>query len=576
MAFSQSSPHLLEKIKGDSLRTKRVLKGAHPKLDRVGGLAEKFSEKETAILSQFCTNADSDVFALINLPEAVKGALFSRYSRTAKSLRRVLLDEFILNPESGFDAIVGEGVSRGESQLVATKKAEDFYDRVLVGYGDDSVAELGGCHLAAENISNLVTKLMQDSRIGISPLEKSTRYVYFDQKENGAYRYLREERIMQSEYADDYVRVCDLLFGTYAALIPEMAAIEQEKFPRDGEVTERAYAATIRAKVCDTLRGLLPASTLTNSGFYGNGRAFEYMLVKMYSSPLSEPRTVARKVHAELGKVIPSFVKRADDRYGKEMQEYFSHNRAELAKIAAAYARESEAVQDNSHVSLIEYDANAEDRIVAAALFPHLHSEMGEVKALAAKMPKEEKRRILLAYIGNRQNRRQKPGRAFESAGYTFCITGNFGMYRDLHRHRMLTQERQLLTTKHGFDMPQELVDAGFGAKVEEAVSAADGLYRKLAPRFPHEAQYIVPLGCRMRWYARMNLREAYHLCELRSMRQGHPDYRKAAQDIHSLIAKVHPLLASGMKFVDYGKYEFERLEAEKKTDRKLEQLEKK
>ncbi|MCX6770166.1 MAG: thymidylate synthase, partial [Candidatus Micrarchaeota archaeon] len=179
---------------------------------------ENFTDNERAILSQFCTNVDSDVFALVNLPEAVKGALFSRYSRSSKSLRRVLLDEFILNPESGFEAIVGEIKGRGESQFVATKKAEEFYERVLVGYGDDSVAELGGAHLACENISNLATKFMQDARIGISPLEKSTRYVYFDQKENGNYRYLREERIMSSKFADEYVKVCDSLFGVYSSL----------------------------------------------------------------------------------------------------------------------------------------------------------------------------------------------------------------------------------------------------------------------------------------------------------------------------------------------------------------------
>ena len=221
---------------------------------------------------------DSGCFVLINLPEAVKGALFSRYSRSSKSLRRVLLDEFILNPETGFAEIVGQVTNQGESQLVATKKAEDFYDRVLVGYGDDSVAELGGAHLACENISMVLTKIMQDARIGISPLEKSTRYVYFDQKEDGKYRYHREEKIMQSKFANEYLRVCDLLFDTYALLIPQIAKIEQEKFPREETVSERAYASTIRAKVCDILRGILPASTLTNAGFFGNGRAFEYLL----------------------------------------------------------------------------------------------------------------------------------------------------------------------------------------------------------------------------------------------------------------------------------------------------------
>ncbi len=539
-------------------------------------MAEKFTESEQAILSQFCTNLESDVFALINLPEAVKGALFSRYSRSPKSLRRVLLDEFILNPEAGFSEIVGEGAARGESQLVATKKAEDFYDRVLVGYGDDSVAELGGAHLACENISNLVTKVMQDSRIGISPLEKSTRYVYFDQKTDGRYAYHREEKIMQSEFAEEYMHICDLLFGTYASLIPEVTKIEQEKFPQGDQVTPRAYASTIRAKVCDILRGILPASTLTNAGFFGNGRAFEYLLVKMYSSPLSESRLVARQAHTELQKVIPSFVKRADDKYGKEMQEYFIGNRNALAKAAAGYSSLAEARPDSDRVSLIEFDGKAEEKIVAAMLFPPLHAELGEVKAAVAKMPKGERERLILAYIGNRQNRRQKPGRAFEAADYTFCVTGNFGMYRDLHRHRMLTQERQLLTTRHGFDMPAELEEAGLDGKVKVAIGAASSLYEAMENQMPHEAQYIVPLGCRMRWYIKMNLREVYHFSELRSMRQGHPDYRKVAQDIHSLVSKVHPLLASGMKFMDYGSYGLERLEAEKKIDRKLEQLKKK
>ncbi len=538
---------------------------------------ENFTQKEQEILSQFCTNLDSDVFVLINLPEVVKGALFSRYSRSSKSLRRVLLDEFILNPESGFEAIVGEAAGKGESQLVATKKAEDFYDRVLVGYGDDSVAELGGAHLAAENVSNLLTKLMQDSRIGISPLEKSTRYVYFDQKVDGKYRYLREERIMQSEFADEYMHVCDLLFDTYAKLISQMTKIEEGKYGKEQAasegVSERAYASTIRAKVCDVLRGILPASTLTNAGFFGNGRAFEYMLVKMYASPLSEAHAVGRGVQDELAKVVPSFVKRADDRYGKEAQEHMRRTFSQTRALATSHKEQLIAKEAGAEVLLVEYDKDAEEKILAAILFPHLHADLEGVKRLVGKLSADERGKLLASYMGERKNRRQKPGRAFEMAYYTFCITGNFGMYRDLHRHRMLTQERQLLTTKHGFDMPKELVEAGFEEEVREAVAAADSLFTKMEKEMPFEAQYVVPLGCRMRWYATMNLREAYHLCELRSMRQGHPDYRKVAQDMHSLILKVHPALAKEMKFMDYGNYSLERLEAEKKTDRKLEQM---
>ncbi|MFA6328645.1 MAG: FAD-dependent thymidylate synthase [Candidatus Micrarchaeia archaeon] len=534
-------------------------------------MVDSFTQSEQNILSQFCTSTTSDVFCLMNLPEAVKGALFSRYSRSSKSLRRVLLDEFILNPESGFDAIVGEVKSRGESQIVATKKAEDFYDRVLVGYGDDSVAELGGAHLAAESISMLAAKFMQDSRIGISPLEKSTRYVYFDQKIGGKYRYLREEKIMSSRFAERYAEACDLLFDAYAMLIPRLAKMEEEKNPRAPDVSERAYAATIRAKVCDLLRGILPAATLTNAGFFGNGRAFEYLLAKMYASPLSEMRAIAPQAQSELGKVIPSFVKRANDRYGREMQAYFIENRRQLAALASKHA--AAASPDSSSTALVEFDFDAEDKVLSAIIFPQLHCSYEEAQAIAKRLPPQERAALLRAYIGTRANRRQKPGRAFENTFYTFAVTGNFGMYRDLHRHRMMSQERQLLTTAHGFDMPQELVDAGFDKQVSDALAPAEALFREMEKEMPYEAQYVVPLGFRMRWYMKMNLREAYHFCELRSMRQGHPDYRKVAQDMHALLQKTHPLLASGMKFVDHESYALERLEAEKKIDRKLEQL---
>ncbi len=138
----------------------------------------EFSEKESLVLNPYFTNLDKDIFALRNLPEVVKGALFSRYSRTTKSLRRVLLEEFIQDKQMAFDQIVN---APRVDETVGIRKAEEFYDRVLVGYGDDSVAELGGAHVALENVSNVATKIIQDSRLGLSPLEKSTRYVYFNE-----------------------------------------------------------------------------------------------------------------------------------------------------------------------------------------------------------------------------------------------------------------------------------------------------------------------------------------------------------------------------------------------------------
>ncbi len=545
-------------------------------------MVETFSPQEQEILSRFCTNTDKPVFGLINLPEVVMGALFSRYSRSSKTLRRLLLDEFINNPEAGFKEIVAGAEGMGLSQVVATKKAEEFYERVLVGYGDDSVAELGGAHLAIEDVSIVMTKAIEDSRIGLSPLEKSTRYVYFNQKVDGRYLYALEPGIMAGNFADDYVKACDMLFDTYSSLIEPMSKYAKEKFPAGEGVSERAYNSSIRAKVCDTLRCLLPASTQTNMGLYGNGRAFEYMLLKLYASDLAEGRQIASAAHEELSKVIPSFVKRANDKYGIAGQAYLKATRAsaraEVEKQLAALGG-GEPETQNESVVLVSFDKDAYDRVIAAIIFENSEFSLGEAEIVAARLSPAAKESIISAYMGKRENRRQKPYRAFEATDYTFGLVGNFGMYRDLHRHRLLTQVRQPLSTRLGFEMPAELVDAGFEAKAKEAVDYASEVYAKLAASSKLSAQYVVPMGFRMQWYMKMNLREAFHFIELRSMPQGHIDYRRMAQNMCLRIKETHPLFGSGMKFTDMSGSApsgLERLEAEKKIDKKLEAIKKK
>src|SRR3972149_9639008 len=294
---------------------------------------EQFNEEEKKLIVPFFTNIDKRIFCLINLPEVVKGALFSRYSRTAKSLRRVLLDEFINKPEMKFNEIVGQ-VTAGTNQIIATKKAEEFYDRVLVGYGDDSVAELGGANIACEDVSQLAVKALEDSRIGLSPLEKSTRYVRLDDKIDGQYRYYKDPDVMRSEFAELYVNTIEYLFDTYAKLIEPIMKFLMERIKKDETTTDRAYQSAIRAKACDILRGLLPAATSKNVGIFGNGRAFEYLITKMLANPLAEIRDVAKSMHEELSKVIPSFVKRSVDKYGQETQTYFTDTASTMQKIA--------------------------------------------------------------------------------------------------------------------------------------------------------------------------------------------------------------------------------------------------
>src|SRR5207249_37837 len=271
---------------------------------------------------RYFTNLDRSVFALRNLPDVVKGALFSRYSRTEKSLRRVLLEEFIQVPEMGFDALVGEPTS---DDTVAVRRAQEFYERVLVGYGDDSVAELAGAHLAVEQVSTLAAKALEDSRIGISPLEKSTRYVRFDRPgPDGRHLYYRAPELSHPVYE----RAMEHLFTTYTSLLEPLIERVRDAYPRDDGEPERSWKSATRAKALDLLRGLLPAATLTNLGLFGNGRAFEYLVTKMAAHALPECRRLADDMHAELTHVIPSFVKRAlDDRYGLPAAEFMSRSR---------------------------------------------------------------------------------------------------------------------------------------------------------------------------------------------------------------------------------------------------------
>ncbi len=516
----------------------------------------EFNAAERVLLDRYFTNLDRPVFALRNLPEVVKGALFSRYSRTEKSVRRVLLDEFINEPESGFDRLAG--APPADDDMVAVRRAEEFYERVLVGYGDDSVAELAGAHVAVEQASTLAAKALEDSRIGISPLEKSTRYVRFDRAGyDGRYLYYRGPELAHP----DYEPAADGLFETYSRLIEPTTQAIRERFPQEEGETDRAWKSATRAKALDLLRGLLPAGTLTNLGLSGNGRAFEYLITKMAGHELPECQALASSLHRELSLVIPSFVRRAlDERYGKPAAERLARVRGQVARLAPR-GRPSAS---QPSVRLLEFDPDAERKVIAAALFPS--SNLGFEQQTA------DADALFDALLADRANRRQRAPRALEHAEYTFEIVGNFAAYRDLHRHRMLTQDRQLLGTSLGYETPPGVIELGVEDSFARGIEAAAEAHRKLERELgPALAQYIVPLAFHVRWYFRANLREVYHLCELRTTPQGHPDYRWIAQEMFRRVSEVHPRLARYAKFVDFGPGdELERRKSERKIDEKL------
>jgi len=522
-------------------------------------MSDAFTAEERARLARHFTDVDGSVFALTDLPEVVKGALFARYSRSPKSLKRLWLDEFGGNAEPG-----------GEAAVVDTRRAEQLYERVFVEYGDDSVAQLGGVHLAVESASNLLTKVLEWGRL-MAYLEQSTRYIPYDDRPDGRWRY-HVPAELTGALRDRYVATLDGAFATYAAWLPKLRDFFTAKFPRAASDSETAYRMTIRAKALDTLRGLLPAATISNVGIYGTAQAYEQLLLRMRAHPLAEVRTCADAMLRELRKVIPAFLKRVDapDR-GVVWSAYLAETRSAVTDVARSVLAGARA-EARDEVTLTEFDPEGEVKVVAAALYAGATLPDDQLLAIARRMTEAERTAVLEAYVGKRRNRRHRPGRALERTSYRFDVLGDYGAFRDLQRHRLLSLEWQRLTPAHGCVMPEAIDEAGAtddfrrvmddSAALHDAIAAAD---------LPDVASYAVAMAYRVRFYMAMNAREAMHVIELRSAPQGHPAYRRIAQTMHRLIAEQagHTALAAAMTFADHSAVELERLEAERAAERR-------
>ena len=538
-------------------------------------LLSEFSIKEKKILSEHFSNTDGDVFAIITPKQVDRGALMSRYSRTNKSMRRIFLDEFLKNKTRG----------------------EEFYNRVLLEYGDDSVAELGEAQIAIEGLSNIAVKKIEDRRIGLSYLEKSSRYVAWNKKEKGKYRFYRDSEIMKSRFADMYEETCNFSFDVYSKNIEPMVNYVREKYPiekysfkdstdgkeklfsklkNDGDIksANMIYKGSTKAKALDILRGLLPASTLTNVGITGNGRAFEYLLTVLGSSELNEERDLASKIKKELDATIKSFVRRADDKYGKAFQNYLKDikNKSKSITLKEIKSKPTTGVITN----LVDYELEkiAMDKIITSIFYEQSPSTSYQnILQQVKRISKEKKIKIINEFVKLRTNRRHRPSRAFENIYYTFDLCNNFGMFRDFHRHRALTLERQLLTTDHGYNMPNEIKILGIEKDFKDSMNKTKETFDKIRKKHPEQGQYVVNFAYNYPYFMKFNLREACHLIELRTVPQGHVDYRKVAQEMFKQINKVHPNLSKIMKFVDLKEYDLERFESEKRIEAKRKKL---
>lgn len=505
-------------------------------------------------LSQYVTNTESPVYSFTKQISPVSvAAAMARLSRRADDMRVTLLDEFIGKVD----------------------KDEQLLHRVITAYGDDSVQQLTGQYLVVENASNLLTKKLEWGRLA-AYLEQSTRYIYFDQKDsNGHYRYY-VPKDLKGKVRSQYIRTMNQIFDIYSTLVADLTSYVRANSSTPKAEQDGAWRSATKAQACDAIRPLLPVATTSTVGIFASGQALESLIMHLLSDELPEARIVGQQILEEARKTDAKvFLERADkaDRGGAAIA--YRANTYESVKKLASELLPQNYTTENEPVRLTSYTPHNELDIVADMLYEHSDMPLDQLQDAVASWPYQQKLDVFTAYMGERLNRRHRPGRALEKVHYSFDLICDYGIFRDLQRHRMVDDlEWQFLSPRLGYEVPKLVEDAGLVERFEQCFDLSLELYSALQAKYPLEAQYATLLGHKMRWKLTYNAREAFHLHELRTSPQGHPGYRKLVLQMHEKVAEVHPLIAEAMHFVNQGEDpELARLAAEKYTQYKLEQL---
>ena len=506
-------------------------------------------------LKDAITNTEDNVYVFTDkLSPTTVAAAMARLSRRGDDMRITILDEF----------------------AKMAGKDEKLLQRVITAYGDDSVQQLVGLHLVVEGASNLLTKKLEWGRLA-AYLEQSTRYIYFDQKDaKGNYKYFTPTTL-DAAHAREYEQTMNTLFDTYSDLVRSCTEYIQTHSEVPEAERDGAWKSATRAQACDAIRPVLPVATKSTVGIFASGQALESLIMHLQSDELAEARTTGDKMLFEARKVTPAFLERADkpDR-GGAMIAYRVNTRKAIQQLLADKLSQSHAPSGTSNVVLTNVYPRNELDLLPHMLYEYSHLSLQELENEVSMWSYSDKLKAFQTYIGERLNRRHKPGRAIEYAHYTFDLICDYGIFRDLQRHRMVEElEWQALSPRYGYEIPKLVEDAGLSEQFEYCFDLSVKLYSSLqAAGYDLEAQYATLLGHKMRWKLTYNAREAFHLHELRTAPQGHPGYRKLVQEMHEKVAEVHPMLAEAMKFVNQGEDpELTRLAAERYTQMKLERL---
>lgn len=543
-------------------------------LEKFAPVFEKpqLTEEEHYLLQPFFTNLDQSVFVVTFLPPEVIGALCSRTSRAKGDLRELFLNEFVkpfLGEEGDYaDSLKAliDFLHKYPIELIfSNPKGREFYTKWLAQFGDDSIAQMAGTHLIFSALSQVGIKHLEDMRIGIAPIEKSTRYVDYSSKVNGRYRYYIDPTLEKMGLLEEYRKTMNNLFETYTFLLENYLKHLKREYPQEKE-------SVLRSKAFDVIRKTLPTATLSPVSFFGNGQAFEYSVNRSLGHKLGEIRWAGQRAFEELNKIMPAFLRRVENEESAQYRRYLGERGERVRNVLEDVNWQREVTSSKSSVRLIEHDGDAENKIIAGLIYLELHQPYERILGKVRRLSGRDKEKILQEVLKDRKFRYYKIPRAFENAYLKFEIVMNIGAWRDLHRHRIHTQFRERFNVYNGFDVPDELKEVGLDEKFNEAVSRVAELFRKVEKFDPDIAQYCCTLAHRIRFIQYQNLRSFFWESELRTMPEGHPDYRKIEKKKVKLIKKTYPLIGKYL-LVDMEDYDLARRGVPEKIERKEEEL---
>lgn len=444
------------------------------------------------------------IYALTGLQPEVVAVTFAKTSRSAKP----------------FDEIAKD---------LTEEKSAEFHEKWVVGFGHSSIAEHAVLSMAIENVSILATKFIEDNRLA-SYTEKSSRYQIFDRS-----RYYKPKKIMDSRFSKLYEDTANFLMDNYLQVLSKIIDFFEKKFPRKEDESEALYKMRIKNLALDNSRFMLPAATLTNFAMTINARNLRYCIIKLITHPLEEMQEIGEEIRQEAMKRTPALLKNiVPNKYIDETHPAMEQLAADMLHIKT---------QNKDGAVLVEYDKDADDKLVSALLYRFSKYPYQQIKEMVKKMSKEQKEQVIDEAL-KRLEKRDKPLRELEHISYTFDVLLDYGTFRDIQRHRICTQTNQELTIENSYIVPEGISEAGLTDDFKKSMEKAEHAYKEIIKDLPKYAAYIVPFAYRKRTLFTMNLRELFHFIRLRSGRAGHMSYRKLAQQMYDIIAQVHPLMA--------------------------------